>query len=279
MPCPQRNNAMININKKTVRFMLLAVAVISVAIGAFRTVILANFLEPETGFYVKDTNIDVWFAGVVVLAVAMILAFGFFMRKTKAPEYLDSRSMVVVFTSALCIFMYFSVFAYGAYTIFTSEHVSLFLYAEVALCIPCCLNHVTICSKEIREKNSPHALLSMSEAIFFAIRTVECFMDVETQINASQRSLELLMLSSMMLFFMCESGFMVDREESATSVSLYSMAAFGSVAFTFISLIPFLIVSFVLPVYETEFVFMSILDCCVMLFAASRIVTMKNQNI
>lgn len=270
---------MININKKTVRLMLVAVAVISLAIGIFRTFILANHVEPETGFYVRGTTVDVWFGAVVAFTVVLILAFGFIMRKSKAPEYLDSRSMVVVFTSALCIFMYFSVFAYGAYAIFTAKQANLFLYAEVVLCIPCCLNHVTICSKEIREKNSPHALLSMSEAIFFAVRTVECFMDVESQINASQRSLTLLMLCSMMLFFMCESGFMVEREESATSASLYAMAGFGVVAFTFISLIPYLIVSFIMPNYETEFVFMSILDCCVMLFAASRIITLKNQNV
>lgn len=267
---------MVNINKKAMRLMLILVTALSVATGIFRTVILSNFLEPETGFYVRNTSVGTWFAACVAVIVLVILAFGFVTRKTKAPDYLDSQSMAVVFTSALCIFMYFTVFIYGVYTIFTASEVNLFLYAQIALCVPCCLNHVSICSKEVREKNTPHALLAMSEAVFFAVRTVECFMDVTTQINASQRSLRLLMLCAMMIFFVCEAGFFVEREDSAPSVSKYSMAGLATVAFTFVSLVPYLAASFVVPSYSVDFVFMHVLDCCIMLFAASRILTLKN---
>ena len=268
---------MININKKAIRMVLLAVAVLSLVTGVLRVVILSNYLEPDTGFYIRNTSAGLWFNVCVAAVLMLILACGLATRKTKTPEYLDSKSMIVVFTSALCVFMYFSVFAAGAYTVFTTKNASLFLYAEVVLCVPCCLNHVTICSKEIREKNTPHALFATSEAVFFAVRTVENFMDKDTQINTSHRTLELVLLCAIMMYFVTEAGFFVKREDASPSVPVYCMSGLAVVAFTFIFLIPHLASCLIVPGHEVEFVLMSVLDCCVMLFAASRILTLKNQ--
>lgn len=267
---------MVKINGRKIKIMLLIAALAAVAVGFFRAFLLVNYIEPETGFYISGTNMGNTFDIMVIVLVVMIAGFGFLTRKNPVPEHLDSKSTVVVFTSALCAFMYLSLFLYGLCKIFGSQgQTNYFLFAEIALCVPCCLNHISVCSTEVREKNTPHALLAMSEAIFFGVRVIEVFMDTKSQINVSQRSLELLMLCSMMLFFLLESAFLVSRdEESMKSLSKYFMAGVATVVFPVIAVLPYLAVS-LFWCFDAQFVVMDVVECCVMLFAASRLLTLK----
>lgn len=267
---------MIKINNTKIRIMLLLAAVLAIGTGVFRAFLLVNYIEPETGFYITGTNLGTVFAAVCVLLGAIILASGFCVRKIPAPEHLDSRSTVVVFTSALCAFLYISLFFYSIYRLLNSGTATdYFLVVETLLCIPCCLNHISVCSAEVREKNTPHALLAMSEALFFAIRVVEVFMDKEGQINSSQRALELVMLCSMMVFFLLEAEFLVVREEgNLKSLSKYLMSGLASVVFPIVAVVPYLAVS-LFWCFEADFVIMDVLECSIMLFAASRILHLK----
>lgn len=266
---------MMKSNKLMMRLFILGVILVAIAAGGLRAFLLLKYIDPATGFYSVGTNIDTVFNVIVGVLIVLIAAGGIITRKIDAPEHLDSRSTVVVFTSALCAFIYISMFVYGIYSLVSSAKMNYFLFAETVLCIPCCLNHVSICSSEVREKNTPHALFSMAEAVFFAVRIIEVFMDTKTQINASQRSLELLMLCAMMMFFLFESNFLVKREEGGLkSIAKYYMAGLASVAFPIVSVIPYLAVS-LFWCYETGFLVMDILECCVMIFAASRLLTLK----
>lgn len=267
---------MVKVNCRKVKIMLLVATIASVAVGLFRAFLLVNYIEPDTGFYILGTNMGNLFNVAVIALVIMIAVFGFFARKTPSPEHLDSKSTVVVFTSALCAIMYLSLLLYGIYKIVSSQDdLNYFLLAEIALCVPCCLNHVSVCSTEIREKNTPHALFAMSEALFFGVRVIEVFMDTKSQINVSQRSLELLMLCSMMIFFLLESEFLVKREEErAKSLSKYFMAGVATVVFPIIAVLPYLAVS-LFWCFDAHFVVMDVVECCAMLFAASRLLTLK----
>lgn len=267
---------MVKANSKTIKIMLVVAAVLAVAAGLFRAFLLVNYIEPDTGFYIRGTNMGTAFDAIVIALVAVILVFGFLTRKNPAPERLDSKSTVVVFTSALCAFMYLSLFFYGIYKLSgIVGGMNYFLLAEIVLCIPCCLNHISVCSSEVRAKNTPHALLAMSEAVFFAVRIIEVFMDKNSQINVSQRSLELLMLCSMMIFFLLEAGFLVNREEgNLKSLSKYLMAGMASMVFPVIAVLPYLAVS-LFWCFEAQFVIMDVVECCIMLFAASRLLTLR----
>lgn len=275
------------VKNNKIKIMLLAVAVVATALGVFRSVLLANYVEPETGFYVAGTNLGMVFNVAVAVFAVGVLALGLVTRKIKASDYLDSKSMVVVFTSALCAFIYFTVAIYGVFMLLNpgideitglKKPMNYFLFLEVVLAVPCIFNHISICSKEIREKNTPHALLGMSEALFFAVRTVEVFMDMTTQINTSQRSLELLMLCSMMLFFLFEAGTLVKRKEGEISVTKYCLAGLATVALPLITVLPHLVVSLFILCFDCEFVVMDVLECSIMLFAASRLLTLKENK-
>lgn len=276
---------MIKSNNKKIKAMVLIATIAAVAAGIFRMFILVNYIEPESGFYIANTNMNVVFNAVMIGIVVLVGVCGFLVRKVQAPAFLDSRSTVVVFTSALCAFMYFSLFLYGIYMlVFQGRQLYLvegtqkyFLYAQVVLCIPCCFNHISVCSSVVREKNTPHALFSMSEAVFFAVRTVEVFMNTDSQINVSQRSLELLMLCSMMLFFLFEASFLVNREEgNPKSIAKFFMAGIATMMYTVIAVIPYLAVS-LFWCFESDLVIMDVLECCIMLFAISRLVTLRDQ--
>ena len=302
--------------KLKIRLLVALTVATAVVAGLFRAVLLLKYIDPVTGFYSVSTNLDIVFNVAVVVLIGVICLAGFMTRKTNPPENLDSRSTAVVFTSALCAVMYISVFLYGAYNVIngfsdnwsylTREVVidsfgtvqetgiqkflkvlvnvapdvtsnGLLFVFQLVLCIPCCLNHFSICSSEIRAKNTKHSVFAISEAVFFALRLVEVFMDTTTQINASQRSLSLLLICSAMLFFLFEAGFLVQREEGGLkSVSKYLMAGLATVAFPIVSLIPYLAVS-LFWCYPTGFLVMDVLECCIMLFAASRLLTLRGE--
>ena len=267
---------MVKVNGKKVKIMLLLAVIAAVAVGFFRVFLLVNYIEPETGFYIQGTSLGGIFNVALVALVVMIAAFGLLLRKTPSPEHLDSKSTVVVFTSALCAFMYFSLFFYGIYkTVSLQNELNYFLIAEIVLCVPCCLNHISVCSTEVREKNTPHALFAMSEAVFFGVRVIEVFMDTKSQINVSQRSLELIMLCAMMIFFLLEAQFLVNcQEEKGKSLSKYFMAAVATAVLPIIVVLPYLAVS-LFWCFEANFVVMDVIECCVMLFAASRLLTLR----
>ena len=99
-----------------------------------------------------------------------------------------------------------------------------------------------------------------------------------SQINVSQRSIELVMLCSMMVFFLLESEFLVIREEgNLKSLSKYVMSGIASVIFPVVVVIPYLAVS-LFWCFESDFVVMEVLECCIMLFAASRMLSLRTDE-
>ena len=85
------------------------------------------------------------------------------------------------------------------------------------------------------------------------------------------------MLCAIMLFFLGESSFLVNKntddenDEKIFGFAKYYVAAVGVVMLTFIAVIPYLLVS-VFWVFESDFLLMDVLECCIMLYAASRLI-------
>ena len=258
---------------RTKMFVLVSLA-IAACLAVFRGAVLAKFIEPETGFYIVDTNIGTWFGVATVLAILFVVAAAYFTKKEQAPEGLNSRSAAVVFSSSLCAYLFFSVFAYGMYLVFTSRMTSPLFVVQMLLCIPCGINHLTICSKEVRGQSTAYAYLSMSTAVFFALRLIEVFMDVSKQINTSQRSLEILMLCSMMMFFLAESDYVVNKKNiQKKSAVRYFVFGLCVIIFTAATVVPYLVVSEFVWMAGRGLVIMDVLECCIMIFAASRLLT------
>ena len=56
---------MIKSNKAIIRLFVMIVALAAIVAGVLRTVLLLKFIDPASGFYSVDTNLDVVF-GIVV---------------------------------------------------------------------------------------------------------------------------------------------------------------------------------------------------------------------
>lgn len=262
-------------NNKKARALVFIVPFLALALAAFRIFVLVEYVEPDTGFYVRGTDIGKMFSALTVFLVAMIFVAGFFTRKIKAPKCLNSQGMSVVFSSALCAFMFATEFIYGIYSLVITQKMDYLLFLECILCVPCVLNHINICTYEVREKNAPQAIFAMSEALFFALRIVEVFMDQETQINISQRSLNILMLCSLMLFSLYEAKFLVKGEEKTIkSLSKYLMSTLATISFTLVAVVPYLAVSLFWNFTATSVV-TEVLECCIMIFALSRLLSLE----
>jgi len=259
------------------------VLALSAVLSAFRTYLLFNCVEPDSGFYIVGSNLNIYFNIAVGVLVAVILLGTLFVIKNKAPEELNSESTVVVFSSSLCGFLFVTVLLYGIYKFVIGDDRSVFLAIELLLCVPSAINFFCICSKSTRDKSAAQTMLSLSPSIFFAVRIIDVFTDTKTQINVSQRSLELVMLCAMMLLFVCESGFLLpDRKDSVTenderaSVAKYFAVVLFTVAFAVVTVIPYTIVS-AFWVYESKFLLMDILDGCIGLYAATRMISLAKR--
>ena len=265
-----------SVKSKKIRVFTLVCLLAALAAAVARTVILTKIVEPDTGLYFANTTFGYAFdAAVLVLIAAVILCGRHIFKHTQGKSELKSDSTVTVFGSALCAFMFFSVFVYGIYSIwFTDKTMNAFATLQIILCLPCGFNHLMICAKERREKNNSQALLAMSVPVMFATRVIEVFMGVDTQINTSQRSLELLMLCGMMMFYLYEASFLVknnNEEKGVTPFANYYLSGICTVVLTCITVVPYLLVS-VFWVFEADFVIMDVLECCVMLYAVSRLI-------
>ncbi len=265
-------------NSRKIKLYTLVTLVVALIVAVVRTVMLTKIVEPDTGLYIVGTRWGQAFdVGVVVLLAIMIVCGKLLFKKLESAKEPDSTSTFAIFGSALCALMFFSVFIYGIYNImFAKMPMSTFLKLQIILCLPCGFNHLVMCVKEKREKTKGQALLAMVAPILFAVRVIEVFMDVNSQINTSQRSLELLVLCAIMMFYLYESSFLVNKDTVlSVNHSNYYISALGVVVLTCIAVIPYLLVS-VFWAFEAGFVIMDVLECCVMLYALSRLITVYN---
>lgn len=266
---------MLFVKSRKIKIFTLITFVIALAVAVTRTVLLTQIVEPSTGLYYAEAGWGYAFdIGVLLLLAVLIVTCRILFKKINSPAKLGNSSTAIVFSSVLCAFMYFSLFGYGLYCMLFSESgADLPLIIEALLCVPCGINHLFISANEKRKKTTVQGLLALSVPVFFAVRTIEVFMGTDTQINASQRSLELMMLCSVMLFYLFEASFIAkDDGESKTSLSNYYAAATATVSLVCVSVLPYLLVS-VFWVFETDFVVMDALECCVMLYAACGVLT------
>lgn len=262
----------INLDKKRAR-MFLSVLLVSVILCVFRIILLVKFTQQDTGFYVQGTNINIFFDALVVLGVALC---GFLAHSESKKDFnvkLGSDSNQMVFFSSLCAFVFVTVFIYGAYMIVTRKMPEVFFMIEILLCLPCFVNFLFVCLKENRQRNAKQMIPCIFVSLFYAVRVIDTFMDVKTQMNTSDRSLKLIMLCAMMLFFVTESGFLAqaDKEESQRRglKFRYVLSAALVGVFVLVSAFPSVLLN-AFWLYNSQFLLMDLLDVCVGLYASAR---------
>ncbi len=270
-----------SINKKYVKVVMVSV-ILALVLCAFRVYLLRNYVEPETGYYVTNTNLGTIF-GVAFLLVLAVIAAGAKYSKVKVPESLSSESTAVVFSSSLCGFLFVTVLVCGVYEFVTLKSTGAFRAVELLMCIPCVFSFFCVCAKENRERNIENLIFALAPALFYGIRTIHVFTDTQTQINASQRSLSLVMLCSMMLLFVQEAYFLIPSHEKAESDKEKKSVAFKYAALTLIVMtlaltaaLPYIAVS-AFWVFDSDFLVMDVLDLCVGVYALTRAMTLSRQ--
>jgi len=269
------------INKKHMCVVTVSV-VLAFVLCAFRIYLLRNYVEPETGYYVPGTNLGTIF-GVAFLLVLAVIAVGAKYSKVKIPESLSSESTAVVFSSSLCGFLFVTVLVCGVYQFVTLKNTGAFRAVELLVCIPCVFSFYCICVKENRERNIKNLVFALCPALFYGVRTIHMFTDTHTQINASQRSLSLVMLCSMMLLFIQEAYFLIPKHEKAESDKEKKSVAFKYAAITLIVMtlaltaaLPYIAVS-AFWMFESDFLVMDVLDLCIGVYALTRAAALCRQ--
>lgn len=264
-------------NKK-ILLMTLAVMLFALILGVFRTYLLVNYIEQETGFYKVGTNIGQVFKLICIAFCALVFVVSLTLRKVNAPENLTSQSTSVVFSSSLCGFVFLTVFGCGIYNMIAGRTTDIFTQIAILLCIPVAANFFLICAREQRKKNVSQTVIAMFPVIFYAVRIIGTFVDSTTQINSSQRSLKLVVMCAIMLMFLYEAEYMIPKnEQKQRSVAKHYAFCLFSYSFALISVVPY-ILACALWFYQTQFLLMDILDACVGVYALTRAVTLVKEK-
>lgn len=192
---------------------------LSAAAGVFRGFVLFKYTNPTNGLYTNDTTGAVFFAVLlVILAVTAVLYFPLKKCGLTVPK---KNGMFAKTASGLCAV---TLVVVGVMTIisFSPAGFSVLRLIEAILCL---LSAVFFVINTTAAKALTKGIFEMFPALYIAIHTIIIFIDTTTQINASQRSFNLLFLVCLMMYFVTEAGLYIPAKEEKTDVEISKSAA------------------------------------------------------
>ncbi len=192
---------------------------LSAAAGVFRGFVLFKYINPTNGLYTNDTTGAVFFAVLlVILAVTAVLYFPLKKWELAVPK---KNGVFAKSVSGLCAVILVVV---GIMTIisFSSAGFSVLRLVEAIFCL---LSAVFFVINTTGAKAFTKGIFEMFPALYIAIHTIIIFIDTTTQINASQRSFNLLFLVCLMMYFVTEAGLYIPAKEEESAIENSKSAA------------------------------------------------------
>lgn len=283
----ESRGALMDIKKKH-RIFLAFTLLVTVVLTVLRYFIVIYLIEPDTGFYNGLNPTLHWiFDSVVYVLLIALFVFRYFLFRNASLKEVSSGSQFEVFASALTGFIFIAVFIMQSYSFiqtaisgYTSIIPSIIsqlksqplLALLLVVSLPAAAYFFKTASvqtdggedymdeSERSRRRNIYAIFSMIPVIWLILRLLICFFDMSDIVNTPGRRYELLLLCSMLLFFLSECRFAIGRKQS----SIFFASGAASVILVGISSIPNLILtsfwilqSSVLPIYYTvEIAFM-----------------------
>lgn len=270
-------------NRAILKLLPVFFLILSIALAAFRTVLLFTDIDTATGLY-TDTRLGSIFTGLALALFAACLITGFAAKKFEYTRPIKNESVAAALAASICALMMVAILFADIYDIFVGKRaLNLLLGADMILCIPTIVYFFYICSKGAKiDPNDPptYNLLPLFPALYAAVRTVTLFIDKETQINASQRSFVLLTMICIMMFFVTEAEFAVPKlqglEEDAEKKAMRRISAkYYALGLAVSCLVLVIILSYAIVqafwLYKDDSILYNIMDICFGLYAIIRV--------
>lgn len=265
---------------RLLRLIPAGVFVLSLPAGAYRAYLLYTAIEPSTGLYTAAGSVGgvIFFCVLALLAVCCIAA-GFYARKHPPVRPVKNEAVVTAFAATVLALMFAALFFTGLFRLFGSRPLNIFLLIETVLCVPSALYfwHVCVSGNRKPEGDYPDpSVLPLFPAVFVGVCTVERFIDVTRQINASERSFEMFTLVCLMMFFVSEARFYAPLRESEKTSAVKAKNA--GVYYAYALLVTVTVAAVILPymlvsafwLYDASDILYHVLYACIGLYALAR---------
>ena len=257
-------------NRAILKLLPVFFLILSIALAAFRTVLLFTDIDTATGLY-TDTRLGSIFTGLALALFAACLITGFAAKKFEYTRPIKNESVAAALAASICALMMVAILFADIYDIFVGKRaLNLLLGAEMILCIPTIVYFFYICSKGAKiDPNDPPTY-----------NLLPLFIDKETQINASQRSFVLLTMICIMMFFVTEAEFAVPKlqglEEDAEKKAMRRISAkYYALGLAVSCLVLVIILSYAIVqafwLYKDDSILYNIMDICFGLYAIIRV--------
>ncbi len=186
------------------------IMLLSLITAAFRYVLLINHIDPSNGLYTSQVLGNVFFGAVCFIVVLALLTY-FYVKKADVKSPIKEKSVGCAIASALCILSFAALFFTEIFNLAAGVgKPDILMIAALVLCIPSVISFLNVFFVSIgKSKFSNLALLPAFPPLYVAVRTISLFIDTSTQINASQRSFELLTMVFAMMFLVTEASYSV----------------------------------------------------------------------
>lgn len=222
------------LNNKICKIIMIVFIALSAGLSYFRFDMLKdNKAIDELGLY-TDRAAGNLFGSLVFVLIALTVVFAFILSKGTLRE---KKTGVMHNVSAAFSMIMMLVTVISAGTDLAGGKFSVLPAIELIFAVGAAAYFLmeTINGAKAKEVNK-YSLMALLPALYFAFSAIRLFMNVETQINASNRSFTLLFLVVMMMFFMSEAEYSVplgklEQTEKENIKRDAKYAGFGLVAF------------------------------------------------
>ena len=258
--------------------------ILSAVLGYFRINMLNCGKIDELGLYTDRASGNI-FNGAVFILLAFVVAFVFMLSKSSFTE--RKTNVFTVLSSILCSLLLITFAISGIHEMLSTpsdilsaqpaNKLDIFLVLEVVLALASLAFFVSevLKSNEAGDKNK---LLALIPVLFIAVRTIDMFMDITTQINSSSRAFTTLFLAVIMMFFISEAELGVplapsEKTPAADSKRLAKYIGFGTASG--ILAVIFIIAPIFAEAHSLSEIIVSVLDITLALFAVIRVFSVK----
>lgn len=198
------------INNKIFKAGTVILLLLSLVLGYFRIDMLNSGKIDALGLYTHRSAGNVFNSAVFIL-LALTVAFAFILSKSLFAERKTNKIMTV--SSVLCM-LFLIIFAISGIhellsapkTILSANNavgLDFMLVLEVVFALASAVFFLTDTLKG-RDSHSKSSLTALFPVLYLAVRTIDIFMDITTQINSSSRAFTTLFLAVTMMFFISE---------------------------------------------------------------------------
>ena len=230
------------INNKTLKIVLAVFTALSIALSFFRYNMLTGGAIDALGLY-TDKGLGNVFGSLVFILLGLTAVFAFLTKKSGFVPAVYGVSQKI--SSAVCMLLLIVAGISSVSVMFSSAAPIISAHVQPMAQKPGILQIIEtllifaaavyflfeVLKPANAEKKDGYSVLALLPVLYFAVRTIRLFMNIETQINSSQRSFTLLFLVVVMMFFISEAEYSVPLGELEKTAEANSARAAKYIGF------------------------------------------------